>query len=356
MQELAARSARAPDGDVALAALLRVVELAHQRRQDVRARQIEVVVRAVQVRRHRRDEVAAVLRAVRLAQLDAGDLRDRVGFVGRLERAGQQVLFLDRLRAFARVDARAAEVEQLLHAVHVRRVHHGRVNHHVVVDELGRARRVRHDPADRAGDEEDVLRPVRAEPVVHRRLVAQVELIAGGGQDVAEAFRLEPAHERRPDEAAMPGDEDASGLIHVQLFGVSRSDGAGFGLEAQQALHAIDDARLLGTGRIDLREDVEAFRHGRDDADAEAARRGRQRVLVVAPDEDRARARVGDDVEAVFRAVVDDEVEIRARRRSVRASPGRRRRSEGGSLSLRASAATAPARWRRRSPGGASGR
>ena len=142
----------------------------------------------------------------------------------------------------ARVDARAAEIEQLLHAVHVGRVHHGRVDQHVVVDELGRARRVRHDAADRAGGEHDVLRPVRAEPVVHRRLVAQVELIAAGGQHVAEASRLEAAHERRPDEAAMPGDEDASGLVHSSCSGSAAQTALASDLRPQQALHAIDDA------------------------------------------------------------------------------------------------------------------
>ena len=87
VQELAPRRAGAPDHDLALAGDLRVVELAHQRREHVRAREVEVVVRAVEVRRHRGDEVAAVLLAVGLAQLDAGDLRDRVRLVRRLERA-----------------------------------------------------------------------------------------------------------------------------------------------------------------------------------------------------------------------------------------------------------------------------
>ena len=99
VQELAARRAGAPDHDLARARHLRVVELAHHRRQHVRARQVEVVVRAVEVGRHRRDEVRAVLPPVGLAQLDPGDLGDRVRLVGRLERAGQQRLLGHRLRA-----------------------------------------------------------------------------------------------------------------------------------------------------------------------------------------------------------------------------------------------------------------
>ena len=72
---------------------------------------------------------------------------------------------------------------------------HRGVDHHVVVDELGRPRGVGQDPADRARDQEDVLGPVGPEPVVHRRLVAQVELVAGGGEEVAEPSALQAAHE-----------------------------------------------------------------------------------------------------------------------------------------------------------------
>ena len=65
-------------------------------------------------------------------------------------------------------------------------MHDGAVDHHVVVDELGRPRAVRHDAADRAGDEEDVLRPVRLEPVRHLGLIAEVELLALGRENVCE--------------------------------------------------------------------------------------------------------------------------------------------------------------------------
>ena len=88
-------------------------------------------------------------------------------------------------------------------------MHNGRVNHQVVVDELRRARAVREDPADGAGDEMHEVGPVGAEPVVDRGLVAQVELVATRGEDVAIAARLELADDRRADEAAMAGDEDA---------------------------------------------------------------------------------------------------------------------------------------------------
>ena len=100
-------------------------------------------------------------------------------------------------------------------AVLVRRVDHGRVDQHVVVDELGRTGRVREDAADRAGHEVDVLGAVRLEPVVDRRLVAQVELLARRGEDLDVRVALEAADERRADEPAVAGDEDARRPFHV---------------------------------------------------------------------------------------------------------------------------------------------
>ena len=89
-------------------------------------------------------------------------------------------------------------------AEEVRRMHHRGVDHHVVVDELRRPRRVGQDAADGAGDEKDVLGTVGAEPVVHRRLIAQIELVARRGQDVLVAERerrrstAEPTRPRWP--------------------------------------------------------------------------------------------------------------------------------------------------------------
>ena len=88
-------------------------------------------------------------------------------------------------------------------------MHHRGVDHHVVVDELRRPRGVRHDAADGAGDEIDVLGTVGAEPVVDRRLIAQIELIARGGEDVVEAELFEPADDGGADQAAVAGDEDS---------------------------------------------------------------------------------------------------------------------------------------------------
>jgi hypothetical protein len=67
MQELASRLAGAPDLDFSRASRLRRAHLGDQRRDDVAVQQVEIIARAVQVRRHGADEIAAVLAAIRLA-------------------------------------------------------------------------------------------------------------------------------------------------------------------------------------------------------------------------------------------------------------------------------------------------
>jgi hypothetical protein len=73
VEELPSRRARAPDDNFLGPCLLGIVELAHEGGEHLRALQVEVVARVVEVRRHGGDEVAAVLAAIGLAQLDAGD-------------------------------------------------------------------------------------------------------------------------------------------------------------------------------------------------------------------------------------------------------------------------------------------
>ncbi len=52
--------------------------------------QVEIVTRAVKVGRHDGDEVAAILPAVGLTELDAGDLGDGIPLVGRLQSTREQ--------------------------------------------------------------------------------------------------------------------------------------------------------------------------------------------------------------------------------------------------------------------------
>ena len=71
------------------------------------------------------------------------------------------------------------------------------------------------DPADTGGGEEDELRMLAAEEGLHGRLVEEVELRAGARDDVRVSLALQLADDRRPDEAAVPGDENAALAVHT---------------------------------------------------------------------------------------------------------------------------------------------
>jgi hypothetical protein len=81
VEELPFGGAGAPDGHGLVPALLRFVKFADEGRQYVGLLQIVVIIGPVQVGGHNGDEVAAVLVAVGVAQLDASDLGDGVGLV-----------------------------------------------------------------------------------------------------------------------------------------------------------------------------------------------------------------------------------------------------------------------------------
>ncbi len=77
-------------------------------------------------------------------------------------------------------------------------MHHSGVNHHVVVDELRRPAGVGENAANGACYQEDVLRPVRLEPVVHSRLISQIELLPGCDQGVGKPLLFEAAKDCCP--------------------------------------------------------------------------------------------------------------------------------------------------------------
>ncbi len=87
VQEFPPRRPGAPNDQLSGARSLGLMRLAEERRDDMARLEIVVVAGPVEVGWHRRNEIAPVLAAIGLAQLDAGDLGDRVPLVGRLEGA-----------------------------------------------------------------------------------------------------------------------------------------------------------------------------------------------------------------------------------------------------------------------------
>src|SRR5262249_38075062 len=98
---------------------------------------MKIVAGAVKIARHRRYEVAAMVATVGLTKLDAGDLCDCIGFVGRLQRSRQQRGLGDRLGSFTRIDARRAEEQKFFDTCAVRSMDDVRFDEQIVVEKVG---------------------------------------------------------------------------------------------------------------------------------------------------------------------------------------------------------------------------
>ena len=191
------------------------VEFPDERGQDMGGLRIVVVVRPVQVRGHGADEVAAVLPAVGLAHLDAGDLGDGIPLVGGFQRAGEEVFLLQRLGGELGINAGAAEEEQFLHAGLPGAVDEVVLDLEVFVEELGWLAAVGQDAADFGGGHEDELRLCLGVKVRHCGAVQQVEFLPGSADEMAVALPLQFAPDGAADQAAMAGDIDCRVKIHA---------------------------------------------------------------------------------------------------------------------------------------------
>src|SRR5215813_14344582 len=74
-----------------------------------------IVARPIQIGRHHRNEIAAVLAAVSLAKLDASDLCNGIPFVRGLKFAGEHLIFAHRLLSKFWVNATRSEKQEFLH-------------------------------------------------------------------------------------------------------------------------------------------------------------------------------------------------------------------------------------------------
>ena len=135
---------------------------------------VEVVVRAVQVRRHHRYVVGAVLQVEALAHLQSRDLRYRVGLVRVFKRGGQKAVLLHRLGGLPRVDARAAQEQELPHSVTEALPDHVLLDLEVLPDEVGTVLQVRHDPADVRRRKHHGIGSLPVKELSHRSPVKQV--------------------------------------------------------------------------------------------------------------------------------------------------------------------------------------
>ena len=93
------------------------VNLTYHGGQHMAVLQVEVIVGSIQVGRHHRYVVRAVLQVEAFAHFQSGNLGNGIRFVGIFQRRCQQHFLFHRLRSFTRIDAGTAQEEQLLYSV-----------------------------------------------------------------------------------------------------------------------------------------------------------------------------------------------------------------------------------------------
>jgi hypothetical protein len=191
------------------------VHLSQQGGKHVRTLQIEIIAWPVKIGRHGADENPAILPGVGLAKPDAGNLRDGIRFVCRLEGSRQQSGFLERLRGQPGVNARTAKEQEFLDVEPMRRLDKVVLDLQIIQQELDRKIVVRLDAAyARRGHHHD-LGTDFLEKARHGRALRQVHLGMGAGYDLSEAVCLEVPHDGAPHQTAVSGYKDGF-LFHAR--------------------------------------------------------------------------------------------------------------------------------------------
>lgn len=143
-----------------------------------------VVAWAIEIGGHGGMEENAVLLAVVLAELEAGDFGDGVGFIGGFEGTGEKAVFGHWLGGFTRVDAGAAEEEYPFDAVFEGRMNQVGGNHEVLINEVCGVGAVGVDATDFGGGNHHGIRASVGDEGVHGGLGKQVQFLTRGGVEL----------------------------------------------------------------------------------------------------------------------------------------------------------------------------
>jgi Aldehyde dehydrogenase family len=214
VEKLTARRPGPPNDHLSRSRPFRFVHLAQERGKDVRTVQIEVVARAVEVRWHGGDEALPELPRVGLAELDPSNLGESVGFVRRLERAGQQRRLGNRLRRELWVNARRPKEQELSRTEVSRSLDHVVLNPEILQEELYREIVVRLDPSDLRGSNDRNDRQLRCEKCAHGFTLTKVDFTPVADQKARIARLLEFAEDCSPSQTAVTGYENGFFDMH----------------------------------------------------------------------------------------------------------------------------------------------
>ena len=151
------------------------MDLTDHGRQHMAVLQMEIVVRPVKVCRHHGDVVRPVLQVETLTHLQPRYLGDGIRLIGIFQRRREQHLFFHRLRSLTRINARAAQKEQLLHPVAETLADDVLLYLQVLVDEIRTILQIGHDASHVGGCQHHGVRLFFVEKSLHSRPVQQIQ-------------------------------------------------------------------------------------------------------------------------------------------------------------------------------------
>jgi hypothetical protein len=146
--------------------------------------QFVVVIRAIQIGRHRRDISGTVPAVVAFTQLDTRYLGNRVWLIGLFEWAGEQVFLFDRLKAITRINTAFTEKQHSLHPGVPCSMYDVCLHHQVLVDEFSSISIVGMDAPDFRSSQKDLFWLFMIEKLGNSRLVGEIELCMRASQQV----------------------------------------------------------------------------------------------------------------------------------------------------------------------------
>lgn len=208
MEKFTERFSCAPEDFFRPILFFRLDKTPDQGRKNVTIDKVVGVIRAVEVAGHEADRIPSILFAEVQTEFITGDFCQSITLVRRLQRACQQILFLDRLRRLARIDAAGAQEAELFDFMQVTLHDHVVLDFEVFQQKLRAMRFVRHDPADFCAREDHIIRMFRIEEILDGLLIAEIKLRMGPLEDIGIAFLFELADACAADHAAMAADKN----------------------------------------------------------------------------------------------------------------------------------------------------
>src|SRR6266403_4797918 len=174
----------------------------------MRGFQIKIVVWPVKICRHRRNEIRAILARKCLAKFHAGDFRNRIGFIRRLEWSTQQCALRNRLRREFGIDAGTPKKKKLAHAALVRGGDDVVLDAEILEQEFHGLFVVRLYSSNFRSRENHDLRFFVLEKFRHGCGVTEIKLAPAALEQLAEARRFEGTNQRAADHPPVTRDKD----------------------------------------------------------------------------------------------------------------------------------------------------